>query len=107
MNDQDQMLARLACESLITKYTHIADFGPGATMVDLFTEDGVWSSGNETYTGHAELQAFFGRDKGHAKSRHVASNMLVTLTGDDEAGEVAETLALPVHRGEAPGARPR
>lgn len=85
MNDQDQMLARLACESLITKYTHIADFGPGATMVDLFTEDGVWSSGNETYTGHDELQAFFGRDKGHAKSRHVASNMLVTLTSDDEA----------------------
>lgn len=85
MNAQDELMARLECERLITRYTHIADFGPGASMIELFTDDGVWSSGQETYTGHEELAAFFGRDKGHAKSRHVASNLLVTLTGDDQA----------------------
>ncbi len=85
MDSSDQAAAKKACEELITKYTHIADFGPGASMPDIFTEDGVWTSGQETYEGQAQLLEFFGRDKGHAKSRHVSSNMLVTLTGDDEA----------------------
>ena len=85
MSAQDELMDRLECERLIIRYTHIADFGPGASMIELFTDDGVWSSGQETYTGHEELAAFFGRDKGPAKSRHVASNLLVTITGDDRA----------------------
>ncbi|MDG2112345.1 MAG: nuclear transport factor 2 family protein [Actinomycetota bacterium] len=74
-----------ACEELIVRYTHIADFGPGETMADIFTDDAVWTSGQDTYTGRDELIAFFGRDRGHTKSRHVSSNALVTVTGDHEA----------------------
>ncbi len=74
-----------ACEELVTRYTHIADFGPGATMADIFTEDGEWSTGQERYAGREQLTKFFGRDKGHAKSRHVSSNVLITVTDEDNA----------------------
>ncbi len=85
MNESEHETARRACEALITRYTHIADFGPGSSMPDIFTGDGVWTSGEETYEGRDALAAFFGRDKGHAKSRHVSSNVAVTITADDEA----------------------
>ena len=85
MDDTEQHSVQRACEALVTRYTHIADFGPGAEMADIFTEDGVWTSGAETYRGSSELRAFFGRDKGHAKSRHVSSNIAITVTGTDTA----------------------
>ncbi|MFT7650658.1 MAG: hypothetical protein ACI8Y4_005432 [Candidatus Poriferisodalaceae bacterium] len=81
----DELETKRACEELVVKYTHIADFGPGADMADIFTDDGVWTSGQETYEGSKELKGFFGRDRGHTKSRHVASNIAITLTGDDTA----------------------
>lgn len=85
MNDDERQAAERACEKIITRYTHLADFGPGAEMVELFTDDAVWESGEGRYEGRDELLAFFGRDRGHTKSRHVSSNIAVTITGDDEA----------------------
>jgi len=78
--------AERACEALMIRYTHLVDFGPGAEVAGLFTTDGVWSSGEETYRGHVELRAFFGRDRGHTTSRHVLSNALVTVNDDGTAG---------------------
>ncbi len=77
--------AKRACEELIVRYTHIADFGPGEDMVDLFTDDGVWTSSEMTCEGRDEINAFFSRDKGHAKSRHVSSNAHVTVNDDGTA----------------------
>lgn len=74
-----------ACEALMTRYTHLVDFGPGADVADLFTTDGVWASGDESYRGRDELRAFFGRDRGHTTSRHVVSNALVTVHDDGTA----------------------
>ncbi len=85
MDDMRQLLDQRACEALITRYTHLVDFGPGAEVADLFTEDGVWTTGDEIHEGRSALTAFFGRDRGHAKSRHVSSNMAVNQTGDDSA----------------------
>ena len=56
MDDTEQHSVQRACEALVTRYTHIADFGPGAEMADIFTEDGVWTSGAETYHGSSELR---------------------------------------------------
>ena len=36
----DETNAKRARKELIVRYTHIADFGPGGEMVELFTEDG-------------------------------------------------------------------
>ena len=85
MNDEERLAAERACEQLITRYTHIADFGPGETMPELFTDDAVWESGEGRYEGREELLGFFGAPRGHAKSRHVSSNVAVTVTSDDEA----------------------
>ena len=86
MDDDLRALAdQRACEALITRYTHLVDFGPGAEVADLFTEDGVWASGEETHEGRAALAAFFGRDRGHTRSRHVSSNVAITSTGPDTA----------------------
>lgn len=84
MDEMKLMLDQRACEALITRYTHLVDFGPGAEVADLFTDDGVWTSGEESYEGRAALSSFFGRDRGHAKSRHVSSNTAVTV-GEDSA----------------------
>ena len=85
MDDAERLAAERACEGLVVRYTHIADFGPGSDMVGLFTDDGVWTSGEERYEGAEQIGAFFGRDKGHAKSRHVSSNMAITVISDIEA----------------------
>ncbi|MCP5026391.1 MAG: hypothetical protein GY929_08915 [Actinomycetia bacterium] len=54
MNDDERLAAERACEKLIIRYTHIADFGPGETMPDLFTDDAVWESGEGRYEGRDE-----------------------------------------------------
>ncbi|MGZ0217628.1 MAG: nuclear transport factor 2 family protein [Acidimicrobiales bacterium] len=86
MSNDIEQEAKRACEALVISYTHIADFGPGSNMPDLFTEDGVWTSGAETYEGRQALSDFFGRDRGHTKSRHVASNIAITVDGDEAEG---------------------
>ncbi len=85
-DDLQAMLDQRACEQLITRYTHLVDFGPGAEVADLFTDDGVWTSGDETYEGRDAIVEFFGRDRGHAKSRHVSSNTSVSASGDSAEG---------------------
>ena len=86
MNEMEQLLAERACEALIIRYTHLVDFGPGVEVADLFTPDGVWASGEGTYEGADALRGFFGRDRGHNKSRHVNSNTAVSVSGDTAEG---------------------
>lgn len=82
----DEIDAKRACEELIVRYTHIADFGPGGEMVELFTEDGVWTSKETTYDGRNEINRFFsGRDSDQGKSRHVCTNVHVRVTSETTA----------------------
>ena len=97
----DETEARRACEELIVRYTHIADFGPRETMVELFTDDAIWTSNEATYDGRDEIDAFFSGHRPPTKSRHVSSNMLVTLTGPDTA-EGFSYFTLYRHTGEKP-----
>ena len=78
----EEIDAKRACEELIVRYTHIADFGPGKEMAELFTADGVWKSHEATYDGRDEIDAFFSsRDGEPGKSRHVCTNIHVRVTG--------------------------
>ena len=82
----DEMNIKRACEELIVRYTHIADFGPGSEMVKLFTEDGVWTSKQATYDGRNEIDEHFSsRDTEPGKARHVCTNVHVRVTGDTTA----------------------
>lgn len=72
---------------LMTDYTHLADgFGERADVAKLFTDDAVWESNEARAEGRAELDAMFSAEPdGGRTSRHVASNMAVTITADDTA----------------------
>jgi hypothetical protein len=72
----------------VTAYTHCADgFDERAGIVELFTEDGVWESDEARLEGRDQLLRFFGDVEAAAgrKSRHVSSNIAVTVTGPDVA----------------------
>ena len=106
MSDGTSIDADRACEALMTRYTHLVDFGPGEEVADLFTSDGVWTSGDESYRGRDELRAFFGRDRSHTTSRHVMSNALVTVHDDGTADGLCY-FTLYRDLGRDTGSRPR
>ena len=87
----DDALSRLlderACERLVTDYTHLVDFGEAARIADLFTEDGIWEADQLRMEGRDAIRAGFGARQRVARrtSRHVCTNVAITLTGPDEA----------------------
>lgn len=89
--DAHDALARLlderACERLVIDYTHHVDSGEAARIADLFTADGVWEAEGIRMDGQDAIRAGFGARQGVTRrtSRHVCTNVAITLTGPDEA----------------------
>ncbi len=77
-----------ACERLITRYTHLVDFGEAPAIADLFTADGVWRTDEFAMRGRDEIRAGFERRQGVTRrlSRHVCTNMLIDVDGDTATG---------------------
>jgi ketosteroid isomerase-like protein len=82
-----QLLDERACERLVVDYTHLVDFGEAARIAELFTRDGVWVADGVRMVGQAAIRAGFLARQGVARrtSRHVCSNVAITLRGPDEA----------------------
>ena len=82
-----KLLDERACERLVIDYTHFVDFGEAARIADLFTDDGVWEADGVRMDGRDAIRAGFGARQGVTRrtSRHVCTNLAVTLTGPDEA----------------------
>lgn len=81
------MLIERACERLVVEYCHLIDHGEGARVADLFAEDGVWSSFEQTMDGRAAVAEGFAKrqaNKGRI-SRHVCCNLLVDVIDADRA----------------------
>jgi ketosteroid isomerase-like protein len=91
----DDPVARLlderACERLIIDYTHLVDFGEAARIADLFTTDGVWEAAGIRMEGQEAIRAgFLARQRvARRTSRHVCSNVAITLVGPDEATAIS------------------
>jgi ketosteroid isomerase-like protein len=83
----NRLLDERACERLVIDYTHLVDFGEAARIADLFTEDGVWEAEGVRMDGRDAIRAGFGARQGVTRrtSRHVCTNLAITLTGADEA----------------------
>lgn len=81
----EQLDAIRACEQLVVAYTHLIDMGEAGKVAELFTEDGIWESAENTMKGGAAIAAGFGQRQANAgrRSRHVCTNVSVTLTGAD------------------------
>lgn len=75
------------CESLVVAYSHHIDMDEAAKVAALFTEDGVWESAEATMEGRDQIAAAFEQRQANAgrRSRHVCTNVAVTLTSADTA----------------------
>lgn len=97
MNDADRRAAEQDCARLVVGYCHAADHDDAASFVALFTADAQWSRPNgSTVTGHDAMREYFATRPAHVVSRHICTNVLIQVTGDDSA--VGHSLAT-VYRG--------
>ena len=89
MNDELQrMLDERACERLITDYTHLVDFGNAPDIADLFVEDSRWYTDDMSMDGQVGIREGFTHRQRvtRRQSRHVCTNMAVTVAGDTAIG---------------------
>jgi hypothetical protein len=90
-SELQRLLDERACEQLINEYCRRVDFGNARAIADLFTEDGEWEGVDLKLTGREEIRDWFTRRENVTRrvSRHVCTNVMVQLTGEDEAESVA------------------
>ena len=95
MTGSEQLEIEAACYRLVTDYCHFVDHGEASRIADLFTEDGVWRSPEQTMSGKDELRAGFQarEDNKGRMSRHVCNNFRLFEIGENQAkGRVYLTL---------------
>lgn len=95
MDALERIEAERECLRLVTRYCHLVDHGAAAEIADLFTDDGVWTSPENTMSGREQiLRGFQYRQDNKARmSRHVCNNFLVDFESDEKAsGTVYLTL---------------
>ena len=105
MDDLKKLMIERDCARLVAAYCHFVDHGEAARVADLFTEDGVWASPENTMTGRDAIHDGFTRRQKQAGriSRHVCCNQLIEVEDEDHAHGVVY-LTLYRHDGE-PGRR--
>jgi len=87
MDELERLLIERACERLVVGYCHVIDHGEAARVADLFTEDGVWTSFEQTMDGRDAIARGFAKrqaNKGRM-SRHVCCNLLVNVIDAERA----------------------
>lgn len=101
MDPVQRLLIERECERLVVDYCHFVDHGEASRIADLFTEDGVWKSPENTMKGREELLQGFGLRQANTRrmSRHVCNDFRVDVIDDDHA-EGAVYLTLYRHDGD-------
>jgi hypothetical protein len=87
MTDLERMLIERACERLVVEYCHFVDHGEASKIAGQFTEDGIWTSRENTMSGRNEIEAGFRRREAatRRRSRHVCTNLLVRVLDENTA----------------------
>lgn len=84
-------LAELALKadilSLVTEYWNDVDTNWGARAHMMFTEDGVFGSGESAYTGRQQIKTFYDWrvSRGDRVARHLINNPIITIESPDRA----------------------
>jgi ketosteroid isomerase-like protein len=101
MNSLDRMMIERECEKLVMQYCHFIDHQEAARVAELFAQDGVWASADNTMAGRAAiLKGFQGRQDNLTRaSRHICSNLIVEVI-DESAAKGVVYLTLYRHDGE-------
>ncbi|MFN0096801.1 MAG: nuclear transport factor 2 family protein [Dehalococcoidia bacterium] len=77
---------QLEIQQLYANYNHAIDFGRGAEWAATFTPDGVFNSGQGTFTGTEQLQGFVAGFAAQLKARHWTNNLVVDGDGAKASG---------------------
>jgi len=87
VDDLAQIRIRLALEDLNSAFTHFLDHDRLDELVDLFTEDAVYTHGERRSVGREAVRAVFAARKagGVRTVRHVASGLRFEILGDSSA----------------------
>jgi ketosteroid isomerase-like protein len=87
MDELAQIRIRLALEDLNTAFTHYLDHDRLDELVDLFTEDVVYTHGERRSVGREAVQAvFLARAAGGVRTvRHVSSGLRLKIESDSKA----------------------
>lgn len=87
MDEIETLIAERACERLIIEYSRRVDYGEAARIADLFTDDGTWEGVDLVLNGNDEIREWFTKRQGVTRrvSRHISTNIAVTLTSPTEA----------------------
>jgi ketosteroid isomerase-like protein len=101
MDDLQRLLIERACGRLVTQYCHLIDHGEAARIAELFSEDGVWASPENTMDGREAIaRGFTHRQNNKGRmSRHVCNNLLLDVIDENTASGVVY-LTLYRHDGE-------
>ena len=94
MDETSAWLARSAIAELITRYAALNDAGEWDALAALYTEDGRMSrpsAPEEFINGRAAILAAF-RARPRRASRHIVTNILVTLDGEVRARATSHML---------------
>ena len=87
MGGSERIEIEAECYRLVTAYCHNVDHGEAGKIAELFTEDGIWSSTENTMTGkEAVREGFMIRQNNKSRmSRHVCNNFLLHEVSEKEA----------------------
>ena len=78
---------RLALEELNSAFAYHLDHGEIPELVELFTEDAVYTHGSRRSEGRPAIEALFHRRAGNGPrtARHIYSGLRITIDGPDRA----------------------
>jgi hypothetical protein len=91
---------RLACERLVIGSYSLMDQSRYEASAGLFAEDGVWVRGDPAPGTRGAILASLQQRPATGVTRHLISNVMVTLTGPDEAEATGNFLAFRGTRAE-------
>ena len=77
---------QLAIQQLYAHYNHALDSGQGDAWAATFAPEGVFSSGNGTFTGTEQLAGFANGFAKQLKARHWTNNLVLDAAGEGAKG---------------------
>jgi SnoaL-like domain len=85
MDDSKRAQIAQACERLLLEVAHLTDHGPHESIADLFTDDGELDRDGTVIRGRQALRDSYVKRPVTLMTRHLVSNVMVTLVSENEA----------------------
>ena len=102
MTPAEAMLAEHGCLSVCTRFYHHLDRRDDQHLASLMAANGIWMRQGKAVTGPQAVLDALAKSAPDRKTRHLLSNVVVTLLDDGKAARVAYDLAVFVQEGESP-----